>query len=129
LVRLSGNETPLVDSAVRVTWLGKTHSETCDAEPSKARKGGSDRDRSREIDVVELPLVPFLYSERLLRSRRRSGVGRYAAVVKGPRIPRERWSAVAAQVQRDGLRAVACELNVSHETVRGIVKRVMHDRR
>jgi len=89
--------------------------------------GGSDGDRLREIDVVTQPLIPFLYPERVFYSRRRSGVGRYAVVVKGPRIPRERWSAVAAQVQRDGLRAVARELNVSHETVRGIVKRVKRD--
>src|SRR5215207_9858606 len=34
--------------------------------------------RLREIDVVAPPLVPFLYPDRILRSRRRSGVGQYA---------------------------------------------------
>jgi hypothetical protein len=86
--------------------------------------GGSDGDRLREIDVFALPLVPLLYSERLLESRQRSGVGRYATVAKGPRIPRERWSDVAARVQREGLRAVARDYGVSHETVRGVVSRV-----
>jgi hypothetical protein len=76
--------------------------------------------------VVEQPLIPFLYPEQLLHSRRRSGIGRYAVVAKGPRIPRERWRDVAAQVERDGLRTVARELSVSHETVRAIVMQVKH---
>src|SRR5215217_1257187 len=59
------------------------------------RGGGSDGDRLREIDVVSLPLIPFLYPGRLLRVRRRSGIGRYAIATKGPRIPRERWPEVA----------------------------------
>ena len=88
--------------------------------------GGSDGDRLREIDVVELPLVPLLYPERLLHSRRRSGVGRYAPVTKGPLIPREQWSEIVVRVQREGLRAVARDFGVSHETVRAVVKRVEH---
>jgi hypothetical protein len=74
--------------------------------------------------VVDLPLVPFLYPDRLLRSRRRSGVGRYATIAKGPRIPQERWPEVAARVQREGLRVVARDFGVSHETVRGFLRRV-----
>ena len=76
----------------------------------------------REIDVVAPPLVPFLYPERALRSRRRPGTGRYAVGVKGPRIPRERWPEVAARAEREGLRAVARELGVSHETVRTVLR-------
>jgi hypothetical protein len=76
------------------------------------------------IDVVEPPLIPFLYPERILRLRRCSGVRRYASVAKGPRIPRERWRDVADQVERDGLRRVARTLHVSHETVRAILTRV-----
>jgi hypothetical protein len=78
----------------------------------------------REIDAVAPPLVPFLYPERVLRARRRTGVGRYAAHAKGPRIPRERWAEVAARAQREGLRAVACDLGVSHETVRAVLRSV-----
>jgi hypothetical protein len=73
---------------------------------------------------VDLPLIPFLYPDRLLHSSRRPGIGRYAVVAKGPRIPREQWSEVAVRAKREGLRAVARELGVSHETVRTIVKRV-----
>ena len=87
--------------------------------------GGSDGDRLRMIDVVVLPLIPFLYPERLLHARRRSGVGRYATTAKGPRIPPERWPEVAARAKYEGLRAVARDLGVSHETVRAIVQRVM----
>ncbi len=76
----------------------------------------------REIDVVAPPLVPFLYPDRVLRSRQRRGVGRYAAGAKGPRIPRERWPEVAARAEREGLRAVARDLGVSHETVRAVVR-------
>lgn len=86
--------------------------------------GGSDGDRLREIDVVALPLIPFLYPERMLHSRRRSGIGRYAVVAKGPRIPRERWSEVATRAEREGLRRVARHFGVSHETVRSICMRV-----
>ncbi len=78
----------------------------------------------REIDVVAPPLVSFLYPERVLRSRQRRGHGRYAAGAKGPRIPRERWPEVAARAEREGLRAVARELGVSHETVRSVLRSV-----
>ena len=70
------------------------------------------------------PLVPFLYPERMLRSRRRRGAGRYAAGAKGTRIPEERWPEVAARAGREGLRSVARDLGVSHETVRSIVRAV-----
>ena len=76
----------------------------------------------REIDVVSPPLVPFLYPERVLRSRKRLGVGRYASGAKGPLIPRECWPVVAARAEREGLRAVARDLGVSHETVRAVVR-------
>jgi hypothetical protein len=89
---------------------------------------GSDRDRLGEIDVFALPLVPFLYPERLLRLRQRAGIGGYAPVAKEPLIPRERWTEVAARAQREGLRTVARNLGLSHETVRMIVRRVKQDR-
>jgi hypothetical protein len=87
-------------------------------------RGGSAGDRLREIDVVALPLIPFLYPERLLHSRRRSGIGRYATVTKGPRIPVGIWPEVVAGAKRKGLRRVAREYAVSHETVRAIVRKV-----
>jgi hypothetical protein len=74
--------------------------------------------------VVDLPLIPFLYPERLLRSRRRPGIGRYAVVAKGPCIPREQWSEVAVRVKREGLRAVTRDLGISHETVRSVIQRI-----
>jgi hypothetical protein len=86
-----------------------------------------DGDRFREIDVVVLPLIPFLYSEQLLRSRRRTGIGRYAVVAQGPRRPRDQWSEVAVRAKREGLRAVARNLRMPHETVRAIAKRVRHE--
>ena len=76
----------------------------------------------REIDAVAPPLVPFLYPERVLHTRQRRGGGRYAAGAKVPRIPPERWQEVAARVQREGLRRVAGDLGVSHETVRSVVR-------
>jgi hypothetical protein len=90
-------------------------------------RGGTNGDRLREIDVVELRLVPFLYSERLIRTRHRSGIGRYAMAAKGPRISRACWPEVAVRVQRQGLRAVARDLGVSHETVRSVVNAVAND--
>ena len=91
---------------------------------SSCRMGGSDGDRLREIDVVSLPLIPFLYPERVLRARRRSGVGRYAPTSKGPRFGRDHWRQIAARAQREGLRGVARDLGVSHETMRAICKQV-----
>jgi hypothetical protein len=76
---------------------------------------------------VALPLIPFLYPDRLLHSRRRSGIGRYATVAKGPRIPPERWHEVAARAEREGLRRVARGMGVSHETIRVIVTRVRQE--
>ena len=86
--------------------------------------GGSDGSRLREIDVVAPPLVPFLYPERILHSRQRRGLGRYAAGAKRPRIPREHWPDVATRAKREGLRAVARQFGVSHETVRSMVRSV-----
>ena len=68
------------------------------------------------------PLVPFLYPERVLRARGRSGSGRYAAGAKPRAIPEERWPEVAARAGREGLRAVARDLGVSHETVRSVLR-------
>lgn len=76
----------------------------------------------REIDAVAPPLVPFLYPERVLRFCRRRGAGRYAAGAKGPSIAEERWAEVASRAEREGLRAVARDLGVSHETVRLVVR-------
>lgn len=84
--------------------------------------GGSDGDRLLEIDVVTAPLVPFLYPERLLRSQQRTGNGRYSAISRGSRIPKENWAMVAAQAQTVGLRATARMFGVSHETVRTVVR-------
>ena len=75
--------------------------------------------------MVDVPLIPFLYPDRLLHSRRRSGIGRYATVAKGSLIPREQWLHVAARAKHEGLRAVARDLGISHETVRTITKRVV----
>ncbi len=75
----------------------------------------------REIDVVSPPLVPFLYPERVLRSRQRRGVGRYATGVKAAKIPEACWAIVAARAKHEGLRAVARDFGVSHETVRSVV--------
>src|SRR5829696_3478981 len=84
------------------------------------------RGRLREIDVVTPPLVPFLYPDRILRSRRRSGVGPYASVAKGPRVPRDQWPDVAARADRERLWSVARDLGVSDETVRSICQRLKH---
>jgi hypothetical protein len=86
--------------------------------------GGSDGDRLREIDIVELPLVPFLYADRALQSWERSKPRRYAVGARRSRIPRECWNEIVEHVQKDGLRETACTLGVSHETVRRIVKGV-----
>ena len=68
----------------------------------------------REIDAVAPPLVPFLYPERMLRALHCGGAGRYAAGTIRRAIPRERWPEVAARARREGLRAVARDLGISH---------------
>jgi hypothetical protein len=70
------------------------------------------------------PLVPLLYPERILLGRHRSHSGRYSSTVSRSRIPQEHWSEVAERASDKGLRSVAAELGVSHETIRKIVNRV-----
>jgi hypothetical protein len=77
----------------------------------------------REIDVVTPPLVPFLYPESMLQLRQRRGAGRYAAGTKSCRIPEDCWPEVIARSQQEGLRSVARDFGVSHETIRAIVGR------
>ena len=43
-------------------------------------------------------------------------------MAKGPHIPKSVWHEVAARAEREGLRRVARDFNVSHETVRAIVR-------
>ena len=78
------------------------------------------------MDVVALPLAPFLYPERLLHVQPRTGMGRYAPVAKVLRIPREHWPEIADRARCEGLRPVARELGFSYETVRAIVRQVEH---
>jgi hypothetical protein len=99
-----------------------------DSRECQVRDRGFEGDRLREIEVAALPWIPFLYPERLLHARRRSGIGRYATIVKGPCIPRERWAEVAARAKQEGLRSVARDWGVSHETVRTVARRVARDR-
>jgi hypothetical protein len=73
---------------------------------------------------VSRPLGPFLYPERVLSAGRRRGAGHYAAGAEVRAIPEERWPEVAARAEREGLRAVARDLGVSHETVRAVVRTV-----
>ncbi len=76
----------------------------------------------RKIDVVAPPLMPCLYPNRMLRARRRSVNGRYAASTKSPRIPRERWPEVTVKAQREGLHAVVRDLGVSYEARRSVIR-------
>ena len=76
----------------------------------------------REIDAVAPPLVPFLYPERLLRARQRSGAGRYATGTKPGRIPEDRWPELVARAQGESLRSIARDFGVSHETVRAVLR-------
>jgi hypothetical protein len=97
------------------------------ATTAKAERAEATGDRLREIGVVELPLIPFFYRERLLRSRQQSGVQRYALMAKRSCIAHEQCTAIAALSERKGLRGVPRDLGVSHETVRAICKRVRQD--
>jgi hypothetical protein len=72
--------------------------------------------------MVALSLIPFLYPDRLLRSRRRSVTGRYATVARGPHIPRECWLNISVRAKLEELRAVARELPVSQEAVCTVVQ-------
>ena len=70
------------------------------------------------------PLVPLLYPAWVLQGQQRAGSGRYARATSRSRIPLEQWAEVAARARTDGLRPVARDLGVSHETIRTIVNRV-----
>jgi hypothetical protein len=78
----------------------------------------------RELDVVAPPFISFLYPERVLRARQRTGARRYATGANGTRIPQEHWPEVAERAQREGLRTVAGELGVSHDSVRAVLRSV-----
>jgi hypothetical protein len=43
-------------------------------------------------------------------------------LTKGPLIPRERWTEVAARAEREGLRTVARNLGEFYQTVRSVVR-------
>ena len=84
--------------------------------------GGSDGDRLREIDAVESPMVPILYPERVLRSCRRRGAGRYATGVRQCRIHEDQLPALVMRAESESLRSIARDLGVSHETVRSALR-------
>ena len=104
------------------------------AQPSLARffdwdcqarglSGGSDRDRLREIDAVTPPLVPILYSYQVLRTVRRSGTGRYSPSANRTSISQEYWPVIVERSGREGLRQIARDFGVSHETIRSVLRR------
>jgi hypothetical protein len=66
--------------------------------------------------------MPFLYAERVLRSRQRRNAGRYAPGTKPLRIPQDRWPEVLARAKGEGLRSIARDFGVSHETVRAVLQ-------
>lgn len=70
------------------------------------------------------PLIPILYPERIMHDHRRIGTGRYSRTTSRSRVPPELWAEVAARAHTEGLRPVARDLGVSHETIRTIVNRV-----
>jgi hypothetical protein len=51
-------------------------------------------------------------------------VGWYPPVVKGPRIRQEQWVEIPVWAKREGLRSVARDFGVSHETVRSLVRAI-----
>ncbi len=76
----------------------------------------------REIDAVESPLVPILYPEHVLQSRKRRGGGRYALGTRNLRIPEEQLTELLMRAKRESLRRIARDLGVSHETVRSALR-------
>jgi DNA invertase Pin-like site-specific DNA recombinase len=86
--------------------------------------GGSDGERLREVDVTFAPLVPLLYPEGIFHEGNRTRTGRYSTTTGRLRIPHDRWAEVAARARIEGLRQVARDLGVSHETIRTIANRV-----
>ena len=84
--------------------------------------GGSDGDRLREIDATAPPLVPILYSERMVGSLQRRGTGRYAPGNSRCRIPEECWPDIVERAQHESLRSIAGDFGASHETIRTVLK-------
>jgi hypothetical protein len=76
----------------------------------------------REIDAVEPPLVPILYVEHKLQACRRSNSGRYSSGSRRRSIPEECWPEVIVRAKTEGLRKIARDLGVSHETVRAVLQ-------
>jgi len=99
--------------------LARLFGSNCDAQHLTC---GSDGDRLREIDAVTPPLVPLFYVERQLQAYYRSGSGRYAAGSRVRRIPEERWPEVITRAKSEGLRGIARDFGVSHETIRAVVQ-------
>ncbi len=69
--------------------------------------------------MVDPPLIPFLYPERLLRSRRATT---RPCAVRDSRTPEDQLPAIVARVEHEGLRSVARSLGVSHETLRAVLR-------
>jgi hypothetical protein len=90
-------------------------------QPLRGLSGGSDGDRLREIDAVTAPHVPFPYPERRLGSRERRGAGALRAGCQAASHPGKRWPEAVALAKREGLRGIARDLGVSHETVRAVL--------
>ena len=85
----------------------------------RKRRGSVTRDR-----CCRLALDPVPVSGATAPLTTPIWIGRYATVTKGPRIPVGIWPEVVAGAKRKGLRRVAREYAVSHETVRAIVRKV-----
>ena len=84
----------------------------------QGRDRGSDGGPVREIDVVEPPLVPFLYPRAAFE------ITHTRPLQCRPRLPRQCWPEIAERAQYESLRDLAVEYGVSHETIRAVVRQV-----
>ena len=87
----------------------------------RGRKPRRSLPRDRRGEIVPRP-VPVSRATPELEAT--SGVGRYSPVAKGLRVRQEHWVEIPVRAKREGLRAVARDFGVSHETVRSLVRAI-----
>ncbi len=66
--------------------------------------------------------MPVLYPERQLLVNRSPEKARYTAGTRTRQIPEAHWPDLVERARSEGLRSIARDFDVSHETVRAVLK-------
>jgi hypothetical protein len=89
----------------------------------RGANGGPNGGRLREIDVVLPPLIPLWYPADVLSVSGQGNSARNAKDTRNFKIEEVHWARIRQSSRDEGLRDIARDYGVRHETIRAVAQR------